>query len=125
MGVKAPKLVDAAESDVVVDHADGSRSLVQAKAISSLRKRARVKVGGIYVTGDKASADQVKQAVSKSTDMLRRLGQKINRPGVQLKAARNIPLFSADPEHPDRFLRKLNGKIERGVLENGAFKVVD
>ena len=125
MGVKKPKFGAVADPDVIVDHGDGSYTLFQTKISASQRKRARVKVGGVYVTGDKASAAQVKQSVAMSADMLERLSHKITRPGVRLKTVRDIPLFSADPEHPDRFLRKLNGKIERGVLENGAFKVVD
>ena len=123
--MKKSKLEAAADPDVIIDHGDGSYTLVQSKFSASQRKRARVKVGGVYVTGDKASAAQVRLSVAKSADMLERLSHKIARPGVQLKTARNIPLFSADPEHPNRFLRKLNGKIERGVLENGTFKVVD
>jgi hypothetical protein len=106
-------------------HEDGSGAIVEAKVYKRSRKRARVKVGGVFVTGDKASAAEVKQAVARSTDMLERLGKKIARPGVRLQAARGVPLFSVDPHRPDRLVRKLNGKIERGILENGAFKVLD
>jgi hypothetical protein len=98
---------------------------MHAKDRKPSRKRARVKVGGVFVTGDKASAAEVKQSVAKSTDMLARLGEKIARPGVRLQTARGVPLFSADPDRPDRLVRKLNGKTERGILENGVFKVVD
>ena len=89
------------------------------------RQRARVKVGGVFVFGDKASAAEVRMSVAKSTEALVRLGKKIAKPGVRLYPARDVPLFSADPEHPDRVIRKLNGRIDRGVLENGAFKVID
>ncbi len=108
--------------DLVIHQGDGHVLVVEAKA---RKKRARVKVGGVFVTGDKASAAEVKQAVATSTDMLERLGKKIARPGVRLRSARGIPLFSADPDRPDRLVRKLNGKTEHGVLENGVFKVVD
>ena len=125
MAVKTPKLADEAKPKVVIDPEGGFDTIVHANGLPLRRKRARVKVGGVYVTGDKASAAQVKQSVAKSADMLERLGRKIVQPGVQLTAARDIPLYSVDPSHPGRFLRKLNGRIEPGVLENGAFKVVD
>ena len=89
------------------------------------RKRARVKVGGVFVTGDKASAAQVKRSVELSSDMLNRLASKVAKPGVRLYAGKSVPLYSVDPDHPHRVLRKLNGKVERGVLENGAFKVTE
>ena len=125
MAVKTSKLMIAANADVLTKHGARSDSHEQAKALEPQRKRLRVKVGGIFVMGDKASSAQLRQSVAKSAEMLERLGRTITRPGVQLKAARNIPLFSADPKDPGRFLRKLNGKIERGVLEDGAFKVLD
>ncbi|CAN5652841.1 hypothetical protein BH10PSE5_BH10PSE5_21760 [soil metagenome] len=87
------------------------------------RKRARVKIGGVFISGDKASPAEVRTAVAKSTAALGRLGKKIAKPGVRLYVARDVPLFSADPDHPDRVIRKLNGRTDRGVLEDGVFKV--
>ena len=37
----------------------------------------------------------------------------------------SVPLFSIDPDHPGCVVRRLDGKVERGVLENGEFKVVE
>ena len=125
MAVKTLELADAADPDVITDLVGGSDSLASAEVVGSPPRRARVKVGGVFVTGDKASAAQVKHAVATSAEILERLGLRIVRPGIKLKAVRGIPLFSADPKHPGRFLRRLDGKVESGVLENGAFKVVD
>lgn len=125
MVVKIRKHGDVRGADFVIDHGDGTATAIDVKVYARHAPRARVKVGGVIVSGEKASPAQVKQHVARSTDMLERLSQKIARPGVQLKARRGVPLFSADPERPDRFVRKLNGKTERGVLENGVFKVVD
>ena len=122
MAVKHVKRRGGLAADLVVRHEDGPISVLQAK---SSRKRARVKIGGVFVTGDKASPAEVKQAIATSSDILERLGKKLTRPGVRLKGGRNVPLFSADPDRPDRLVRKLNGKTERGVLENGVFKVLD
>jgi hypothetical protein len=87
-------------------------------------KRTRVKFGGVFVFSDKPSAAQVKRGVSESTDALSRVSEKIAKPGIQLRARRNVPLFSIDPANPDRVIRKLNGKIDRGVLEGGEFKIL-
>jgi hypothetical protein len=122
MSSKVVKGLSGASADAAIRHTKGSANLIEAK---TLRKRTRVKIGGVYVTGDKASAEEVKQAIAKSTDMLDRLGKKISKPGVRLRTARGVPLFSADPVRPDRLLRRLNGKTERGVLENGVFRVTD
>ena len=120
MAVKSNS-ADAGSPDLIIKSPDGLTTLVQAKK----RKRARVKVGGVYVSGDKATAAEVKNAVAKSTEALVRLANTISKPGVRLYAGRNVPLYSADPDHPDRVVRKLNGRTERGVLENGAFKALD
>lgn len=101
---------------------DGATVVVQIKAP---RKRTRVKIGGVLVTGDKASAAQVKRSVELSSDMLVRLASKVAKSGVRLYAGRSVPLYSVDPDQPGRVVRKLNGKVEHGVLENGAFKVVE
>lgn len=109
-------------ADLVAVDKDGATVVVQTKAS---RKRTRVKIGGVFVTGDKASAAQVKRSVALSSDMLDRLASKVAKPGVRLYAGRSVPLYSVDPDHPGRVVRKLNGKVDRGVLENGAFKVVE
>jgi hypothetical protein len=31
----------------------------------------------------------------------------------------------ATPDNPDIFIRKLNGKVQRGVFEDGQFKATD
>jgi hypothetical protein len=89
------------------------------------RKRARIKIGGVVVAGDKASALELKRSVALSSDMLGRLASKVAKRGVRLHAGKDVPLYSVDPDRPDRLVRKLNGKVDRGVLENGVFKVVE
>ncbi len=89
------------------------------------RARVRVRIGGVYVTGDRSSAAEVKRAVAISTAKLEKLADKVAKPGVRIRAKRDVPLFSVDPDRPDRFVRKLNGRIDTGVLENGVFKVLD
>jgi hypothetical protein len=49
------------------------------------------------------------------------------RPGVRIYANKDVPLHWADPEKPkDGFIRKLNGKLQRGVLgDDGQFKALE
>jgi hypothetical protein len=110
------------QADFVPVEKDGAAVVVQAK---TSRKRARVKIGGVFVTGDKASAAQLKHSVELSSRMLDRLASKVVKPGVRLYAGKTVPLYSVDPDQPGRVVRKLNGKVDLGVLENGAFKVIE
>ncbi|WP_156367677.1 hypothetical protein [Brevundimonas sp. Leaf363] len=73
----------------------------------------------------KPTATEVRQNVDKGSEALKRLKDKLMRPGVRVYARRDVPLYSADPERPGVYIRRLNGKIDRGILENGAFKVTD
>jgi hypothetical protein len=88
-------------------------------------KRVRVKIGGVFVSSDKASAAAVKRGVELSNTALERLTTTITKPGIKLGRRPGIPLYFADSGRPDRLVRKLNGKIELGVLEDGKFKVKD
>jgi hypothetical protein len=108
-------------ADFVIYGSDGTRLIVQSKH----RRRARVKVGDMIVSGDKASAAEVKTAVARSSEALNRLSRVIVEPGVRLSKRKDVPLFSIDPNNPGRVLRELNGRVDRGILENGAFKILD
>lgn len=93
-------------------------------ATRAKRKLARVKVGEVVVMVHKPTAAEVRQNVAKGSSALGRLKDRLIRPGVRVYAKKDVPLYFADAERPGTYIRKLNGKIERGVLENGAFKVV-
>ena len=99
-----------------------SRSSVTARA-EGTGARAKVKFGGVTVFVSKPSSEQVKHNISVSTEALERAAKRLIRPGVRLYAKKGVPLYSADPERPGVYIRILDGKMERGVLENGAFKV--
>ncbi len=86
-------------------------------------KFVRIKIGGVFVSSQKASREELKRGVQQSNTALERLSATLTKPGVKLPKRRNVPLYSADPDHPGLLIRKLNGKTERGVLEGGVFKV--
>lgn len=89
------------------------------------RSRSRVTVGHVTVAVPKPTVAEVRQNVDKGTEALKRLKAKLLRPGVRVYARKGVPLYSADPDRPGVYIRKLDGRIERGVLQNGAFKVID
>jgi len=43
--------------------------------------------------------------------------------GVTIRKRKDVPLYYMDESDSGKFIRKLNGRVERGVLENGVFKV--
>lgn len=88
------------------------------------RRRARVKVGDVTVLVHKPTAAEVQQNVDKGTEALKRLRAKLIRPGVRVYARKDVPLYSADPDQPGVYIRKLNGQTDRGVLEGGRFRVL-
>lgn len=83
----------------------------------------RVKFGSVVVAAPKPSAADVKRNVALSTEALARVGRSILHPGVRLNPKKNVPQFFVDAADPSRFIRRLNGKIEIGVVEDGEFKV--
>jgi len=85
----------------------------------------RVTFGTATITTRKPSRAEVEHNVEASTEALRRTGEGLARPGIRLPARKDVPLFQADPERPGGFLRTLNGRTERGILQNGRFTVTD
>ena len=84
----------------------------------------RVKFGAVSVLAPKPTTTELRSNVDFSTEALRRAKDSLTQPGVRIREKRDVPLFHVDEGNPGRFVRKLNGKIERGVLENGVFKVI-
>jgi len=56
------------------------------------------------------------------TALARALGS-IFKPGIKLDVAKGVPLFHADPSHPGKIVREVNGKRDVGTFISGKFKV--
>jgi hypothetical protein len=86
-----------------------------------------VTFGDVTVTGPRPSDEEIRRNVEASTEALRRALPAFLRPGIRIYPKKDVPLFWADEDNPkDGVIRKLNGKIERGVVdEDGNFKVID
>ena len=85
----------------------------------------KVRFGDVIVTVASPTKAEVQRNVDFGTEALKRAVAKLNKPGIRLAAKKDIPLYSVDPKNPRIFIRRLNGRREKGILENGQFKVVD
>ena len=83
-----------------------------------------LKFGAVRITATQVDQAIVRRNVEQGQQALARAAKKLYQPGVSIRAAKGVPLYSVDEGRPDRLVRKLDGKIEHGVLEGGRFKVV-
>jgi hypothetical protein len=85
-----------------------------------------VTFGDVTVTAQRPSDEEIQRNVEASTAALRRALPAFLKPGVRIYPKKDVPLFWADDNDPNICIRKLNGKIERGVVdEDGEFKAID
>jgi hypothetical protein len=104
------------------------RPAVRATAVlpaKSAVKRSRVKFGTVTVVVPKPTSAQIKLNVAASSLALERVAKRILKPGVKLRPKKNVPQYAADTNRPGVYIRVLNGRKDRGVLKDGAFKVVE
>lgn len=92
---------------------------------STTPRGVKTKFGSVVVTGARPSASSVKANVSRSTEALERVTKKLIRPGVSLRPKKDVPQFSVVEDEPGVFIRRLNGRIERGHVVAGMFKAID
>lgn len=84
-----------------------------------------VKFGSAVISGAKPDAKLVQANVERSTEALERLTAKLAKPGVSLRAKKGVPRFSISENEAGVFIRRLDGRTERGRLVNGVFEVID
>jgi hypothetical protein len=85
----------------------------------------KITFGDVVITARRPSEAEIQHNAALSSAALARALPKLLRPGVRIYPKKDVPLYSADPEHPSVIIRKLNGKVQRGVVENGQFKATD
>lgn len=81
----------------------------------------KTKLGNVTVSGAKPSAEFVRFNIARSTQALERVGKKLIKPGVRLPEKKGVPRYSADENNPGVIIRRLNGEVTTGRLENGQF----
>lgn len=97
---------------VVTVRADGPRTF-------------KAKFGSVTITGSRPSAENISRNVERSSMALERVGKKLTKPGVAIRSKRNVPQYSVADDEMGVFVRRLNGRVERGRLVKGVFRVID
>jgi|SoiMethySBSTD1v2_1073268.scaffolds.fasta_scaffold996052_2 hypothetical protein len=97
---------------VVTVRADGSRNF-------------KTKFGGVTISGRRPAAEIVTRNVERSSMALERVGKKLTKPGIAIRSKKNVPQYSVAEDEIGVFIRRLNGRVERGRLVKGVFRVID
>ena len=84
----------------------------------------KVRFGDVTVWAPKPTEAQVRANAEASTEALRRGLERLIQPGIKMRERKNVPYYHAD-DAPGVYVRRLNGKAERGIMEDGEFKVID
>lgn len=100
------------------------RSAATVRANNALSKW-KIKFGSVTITGKKPTAAVVTQNVKISTEALERVGKWLIKPGVMIRRKKDVPQYSVAEGETGVFIRRLNGRTDRGRLVNGVFKVIN
>lgn len=105
--------------------AGNKRSIVQNHLVERVQSPSKLTVtfGEVSVQVTRPTEAAVRKGVKDSAKVIRDLGKRLLSPGVEIKRASNIPVFTADPQNPKRVVRNLDGKSEVGRFVRGKFKV--
>jgi hypothetical protein len=101
--------------------------VVKARPVDNGGAWQTIRFGDVTITAQRPSDEEIRRNVEASTAALKRALPAFLHPGVHIEPKKDVPLFWADEENPEEgFIRLLNGKLERGVLdEDGTFKALD
>ena len=84
----------------------------------------RIRFGSVEVVAPKPAPAEVARNIEQGRTALARAMGGLTTPGVELKRRKGIAFYAIDPERSDRLIRTIDGRRDRGVFENGQFKVV-
>lgn len=88
------------------------------------RKRAKITYGSVSMKATRAAEAALVENIVRGQMALKKVRKKVVKPGVAMRARKDVPLFFADPSDPKRVIRELNGKRERGTFEDGEFRAI-
>ena len=80
--------------------------------------------GSVSLEHDPVGGAEASRNVERGRSALNRMGAALSAPGVRLNVVRGVALYHADPQHPDRLVRVLDGDRQSGVLVDGEFRVL-
>ncbi len=92
---------------------------------TGIGRGSKVKFGNVTISGAKPSAAAMKGNVDRSTEALARVARIFSKPGVDIRAKKNVPLYSVAEGETEVFIRRLNGITERGRVIDSVFRVID
>lgn len=92
---------------------------------SDRKGRSAVIFGSVKILGSKPDRATVKINVDRSTQALARATRKLTNPGVVIREKKGVPQFSVVEDETGLFVRKLDGKTDRGRFVNGQFQVLE
>lgn len=96
-----------------------------ADAPSMLKAKTRVtRFGSVILEQEPIGQVEVERNVERGRSAMNRMGAALSASGVRLDAVAGIPLYHADPQHPERIVRVLDGHSQSGLLVNGEFKAI-
>jgi hypothetical protein len=101
--------------------AEATVSLDLGRVLPTGRSR-KLTFGSVTVKAGPADRAELRRNAELGGQALERMGEVIVTPGVRLRAARSVPMYHADPKHPGRLIRVLDGRRESGAFVDGEFK---
>ena len=99
----------------------GSESL----AIVNDGGSSKVKFGQVVVTSPKPSRKVMAANIKRSSESLARVVEAVTEGGVTINRKKCVPRYFGEDSEQGVYRRRLDGKVERGRLVNGAFVVID
>ena len=92
---------------------------------SDAPRKFKTKFGSVTISGSRPNPDIVSRNVERSTKALERVGKKLTKPGVTVRPKKDVPQYSVAEGETGVFIRRLNGRVDRGRLVKGVFQVID
>lgn len=93
--------------------------------VSNAPRESKIKFGSVTISGRKPNPAVVTLNVERSTEALERAGKRLIKPGVTIRRKKDVPQYSVAEGETGVFIRRLNGRTERGRLVKGVFQVID
>jgi hypothetical protein len=86
-------------------------------------KRAHsVTFGSVTIRSARPEKQTIAANVASGHSALERVRDTITSAGIRLVAKKDVPFYHADPDQPERIIRRLGGRVEHGTFVDGEFK---
>ena len=108
-------------SETFGQRASGSLKMVGKETVG---QRTQIHFGTTIFEAVRPSETQLKKNIAAGRKAMKHLVEALPIVGVEIKRTRKVPLFHVDAQDPTVLIRDLNGKISRGTITKGVFKVL-